>query len=210
MRKTKFVLLTIILILSSDLSIKAQKLDNPESNKKGMVTLTGRNSVQQSFCFRDAQFVEYISQNKVTNNCPDLTFNTFYQNSFSTAFTPAYSGRIVNIGSFDGVRQKYRISADIDDVAIFNSIQLTTEKDIVLVNHKSGKTLKLKETSEIYQAAEFDTIQAKDKNIYIVRFSDDVSQSFQRIVKFVVDDLEPSKSVTIKWEILFDNQNLKD
>ncbi len=207
MNKVNFSLVFILFLLNFSLSVGAQTIKDTDKLKSGIVTLTSQSS-HQSFCFRDGQFVEYVSKLKVTNDCPDIIFNLFSQHSFSTAFTSNYSGRIENVGNFEEMRQKYNYQEDIDNQTLFDSIQLINEKFILLKNVHLNKAQKLKEADRIFQGAEFDTVKIINGGFYIVRFSDDINLSFQRIVKFFVTDFKPNESVTIKWEVLFDNQNL--
>lgn len=202
MKKIIFVLLTIGFLFSFNLAGKAQNF------KKGIVTLTAQNSHTRSFCFRDNQFVEFLNKSEVTNDCDDITFSFFYKNSFSTAFTTSslYSGRIANVGNYNELRKKYDYQNSIDDEKLFASIQLKNERSVVLKNVESKRVQRLAEADEIFQGAEFDTVPVKKGSVYIVRFSDDINFSFQRIVKFVVTDFKPNESVTMQWEILFDNQ----
>jgi hypothetical protein len=205
--KTIYILLLICLLFSLNIVSNAQEKIKSSKSKSGKVTLLAQNANHQAFCFRDAEFVKFTDNTKVTNDCPDIIFNFFNKNSFDAAYSAVnYSGRLENLGSFDEIRRKYKISNDLNDESLFDSIKLNENNKIILNDPISESIQIIRESDRIFRGAEFHYADVKDKHIYIVRYTDDINFSFQRIVKFVVTDFKTNEYVTIKWENLFDNQ----
>lgn len=128
--------MVIVILLVMSLKTNGQNLSN------GVTTLLGNDSNEQSMCFRNGQFVNFIDSIRVTNDCPDLTFNP-RRDLFSVAFAPViYSGRIVKMGTVDALREKYKLPAYWSSRETFDSIQYLQPSSITIGIGKSVESRK--------------------------------------------------------------------
>lgn len=180
--------------------------------KTGIVTLYAKNRLAQTFCFKDGKYGTPHLEFNVRNPCSDIGFNTHLINldSFSVGIGGEREGKIIDLGKVEELHQKYKEIVGKEQV--FASIQAQKEKVFILKERKKSEPNELFEIVETKSLFQDDTgylnnINVKLGNIYILRLWDGDDKDFEKIVKFIVTDYQPDRFATIRWQVIFDNED---
>ncbi|CAF1254303.1 unnamed protein product [Adineta steineri] len=171
--------------------------------KDNIAILYAIDPIGHSFCFRDGQYGEEITDWTVFNRCSDLDFNSYYAGNFTVGIEGGRVGTIIDLGSRGDLEKKYQYQETVGHGQGYASIHRTNKTLLILDNYQSHTFQAMDESAALFQdASSSTTVAVKLDHVYALRITDRYDGKFERIVKMLVIAYHPNESVTIRWEVL--------
>jgi hypothetical protein len=172
--------------------------------QEGLAILYAVDPIAHSFCFRDGQYGETISDWTVYNRCSDLDFNGYYNGNFTVGVEGGRVGTIIDMGSPADLQRKYRYQETVGNGQGYASIHRSNSTLLILKESAPKRTYQaMEESSALFREGRSSaTVSAKLGHIYAARITDRNDPKFERVVKMFVVAYEPNQSITIRWEVL--------
>ena len=137
----RFIALALTLALGIAIPLLAWRGgESATATTGGIITMYARDAFSSTLCFADGRYGTTAQDGVVKNRCSDLSFGTFYPNSFSAGIEGGRVAAIVDLGTEDDLRATYKFEETVGGGIGFASIQLKQQKLYISKNRKE-KTL---------------------------------------------------------------------
>lgn len=204
MKKYNALFASVLFLMTLTMFVSAQS--NDPDVRTGIATLYANDPLAQTFCFRDGKYGAIIQENEIRNRCSDISFDSYESNSFSVGIEGARLGKIINLGTRDELQKRYKYQETVGKGQGFASIQIKDGKLHLLKERRPMQLQELLEASELDQTKATDSTAVNVGSIYILRLTDRTEKDFERIVKILVTDYQPDRSVTFRWQVIKDSE----
>lgn len=199
---TGLVLLPIVFAIAQH-QLAAQPTANQNDGAGGVATLYALDPISHSFCFADGSSGHVIQANEVRNRCSDMDFDDYNQGSLTVGVEGARLGTILDLGSPSELAQRYRYAETVGNGQGFASLRIESGEVVVLKSSRPRQVQQLRETTPFLQEGKSGASAAVALgHIYLVRITDRLDKSVERMVKFSVIAYTPKQYVTIRWSTL--------
>jgi hypothetical protein len=169
----------------------------------GVFTFYVWDPLARSLCFSDGRAGLMILKNRIENRCSDLNFNLARGGSFTTGIEADRVGAIIDLGTADDLRERYRYDDAAGGGEGFASLQMQGQNVVILKEDNPDEVLQpLKEAAALSEVGPSANAPVRRGHIYLLRLAGKKDSSFQVIVKLIVIAYAPDESVTVRWERL--------
>ena len=177
----------------------------------GIVTMFALDPLTQSVCFRDGGPGAVFQTGQTKNRCSDLNFNSYSANSFTVGIEGGKDGVIIDLGTAEQLKAKYRFQETIGKGQGFASIDVKNGKALILKDYKTGELQQLGESAQLFVSPSDKVASAPVKlgHIYLLRVTDPRDKGFEMFAKVLVVAHVPNESVTVRWVLLANNETAK-
>jgi len=168
----------------------------------GLITLYSRDSVGHRVCFTDGQYGLVPQNGQVKNRCSDLDFDNHNPLFFTSGIEGARIGGILDVGTEEDLRVKYRYEQNYGAAQGFTSIQLQDGK--LYIRKARGEVVQEMSGVEplFGQLGSSAKAPVKTGHIYILHISDKYQATLNMWVKLMVVSYTEGDSVTFRWQKL--------
>ena len=211
MKRFLFIALVVFIGLGSQQLLSAQMPTAPDEKRAtqpkkrgGVFTMYVLDPLARTMCFSDGKEGFAFINNEWRNRCSDLSYILASGGSLASGIEVNRVAAIVDLGTPDGLRQRYGFEDAQGGATGFASLHLQGGKIMVLKQDLSRPEYQsLQEGHKLFtEVTPSATAPIKLGHIYLVRIADKKDTSFQQLVKLMVIAYRPEESVTLRWELL--------
>jgi hypothetical protein len=192
------VLAAVLSLLGSDASRRARS--NPDASRSGLVTLYARDPLAHDFSFSQGRYGGVFEEHMRKNAGADLDFSANHPGEFTVGIEGTRRGSMVDLGTWDALRQRYGYFETAGGGQGFASIRREGYRFVILKNYEAQTTQTLKEGNALLRNE--DHVAVAEDHVYLVRLRDISDPAFELVVKFMVVDYEPGRTVTLRWSVI--------
>lgn len=176
------------------------------SARGGLTTLYHLDPVSQSFNFTENYAGGMIKNHSVLNGGSEIAFGMYRADSFSVAVNNGSTGRIVDLGTAQTLKEKYGYSETVGDGQGYASIHRKGASILIQQRHgKEGDS----EYQDLAEGAQLVTdLRLLDSapvilgHIYLLHVVQSEGPPADVFVKLIVVGYQLDQSVTMRWEIM--------
>ncbi|CAF0862705.1 unnamed protein product [Adineta steineri] len=177
--------------------------NNDLQQNENITTLYALDPEARTFCFHDGKYGHTITNGVVYNRCSDIDFNSYYNGNFTVGIEGSRVGTIIDLGSSEDLKEKYKYSETVGNGQGFASIHRKNNTIFILKGNAYNNTFQvMDESSTLFQERSTASSSVILGHLYLVRITDHSNAAFERIVKMLVIAYRPNELVTIRWELL--------
>lgn len=205
-----FILATIVSLYCIAVPVMREWKNSKHTNKDNLKkfgnvsTLYALDPLAHSLSFGDGKYGEIFDKSSVYNRRSELDFNTYKNGSFSTGVEGAQRGVIIDLGTGEQLRNRYKYQDTVGSGQGFASIHRKGETLFILKNLPYERKFQpMTESAELFRDGQ-STASAPIAlgHFYLVRLIDPNEAGFERLVKMIVIAYEPNQWVTIRWSLI--------
>ncbi|CAF0820698.1 unnamed protein product [Adineta steineri] len=177
--------------------------NNDLQQNENITTLYALDPEARTFCFHDGKYGHTITNGAVYNRCSDIDFDSYYNGNFTVGIEGSRVGTIIDLGSSEDLKEKYKYSETVGNGQGFASIHRKNNTIFILKGNAYNNTFQvMDESSTLFQENSTASSSVILGHLYLVRITDHSNAAFERIVKMLVIAYRPNELVTIRWELL--------
>ncbi len=209
----RFLLITMVVFIGfgSHQVLRAQTPSAPDEKRAaqprrrgGIFTMYAIDPLSRTLCFSDGKEGMTFANTDWGNRCSDLSFSIAGGGSLVSGIETDRLAAIVDLGTADDLRDRYRFEDAQGGGTGFASLHLAGDKIMVLKEDiRKQEFQPLQEGPKLFtDLAPSAAAPIKLGHIYLVRIADKKDKSFQQLVKLMVIAYRPEEAVTLRWELL--------
>ena len=204
------VILTALAIAMAQ-TVTAQNSAGLKEPATGIATLFARDPLTQSLCFKDGGPGSVFQDGQTKNRCSDLNFNSYSANGFSVGVDGGKQGAILDLGTPEELKAKYGFSETVGNGQGFASIDVRNGKALILKDAKTAALQPLAGADVLFATPidSYASIPVKLGHVYLLRITDTNDRSFEMLAKVLVVAYAPTESVTVRWQVISNNETAK-
>jgi len=210
------VLFVVLLVGTSQIASAQNAGSNGSSATAGrsvttsIATMFVRDPLTQSLCFRDGGPGGVFQDGQTKNRCSDLNFNSYAANSFSVGVEGGRQGVILDLGTPEELKAKYGFTETVGNGQGFASIDVRNGKALISKNYRTGELQNLAESASLFETGKsVASIPVKIGHVYLLRTTDVHDKDFEMFAKVLVVAYTPGESVTVRWQIISNDETAK-
>lgn len=210
----RFLLITMVVVFigfGAHQVLRAQTPSAPDEKRAaqprkrgGIFTMYAIDPLSRTLCFSDGKEGMTFANTDWGNRCSDLSFSIAGGGSLVGGIEADRLAAIVDLGTADELRDRYRFEDAQGGGTGFASLHLEGDKIMVLKEDiRKQEFQPLQEGPKLFtDLAPSASAPIKLGHIYLVRIADKKDKSFQQLVKLMVIAYRPEEAVTLRWELL--------
>lgn len=196
--------------VQTDLADEPAKQVPAGTKNGGLATFYFLDPIANEFSFAKARYSMEIDKDGHLRDIadPDIDFGNYQKNSFTIAFAGGLLGKVIDLGTADDLREKYRYTDHVGKGDGYASIHKKDGKLLILGPESqqkptSSKFQPMEESKELFGKGVNEASAAvKLGHIYVLRVIDTHNEGYELVVKLKVVEYRPGELVTIRWQLL--------